>query len=119
MLLGRRLFTERFPRLNLPVVDDAAVQRVLWWRPPGPGELISTVGIEGGRLHGRDGRYDELQALFLMRLVRLTKLRDQLRTQRSPSGRRRQLVEAAFRSTLRDCEALGVEAEAHALLESD
>jgi hypothetical protein len=68
-------------------------------------------------LHGRGGRYDELQALFLMRLVRLTKLRDQLRVR--GSERQRKLVEAAFRSTLRDCVALGVEAEAHALLESD
>lgn len=70
-------------------------------------------------MHGRDGRYDELQALFLMRLVRLTKLRDQLHA-RGPNGDpRRKLVEAAFHSTLGDCEALGVEAEAHALLESD
>jgi len=70
-------------------------------------------------LHGSDDRYDELQALFLMRLVRLTKLRDQLQSHGPRSGRRKKLVEAAFRSTLRDCEALGVEAEAHALLESD
>jgi hypothetical protein len=70
-------------------------------------------------LHGRDGRYDELQALFLMRLVRLTKLRDQLRHQGPKSAQRRKLVEAAFRSTLLDCVDLGVEAEAHALTESD
>ena len=70
-------------------------------------------------MHGRDGRYDELQALVLMRLVRLTKLRDQLRTSGPRSAQRKELVEAAFRSTLRDCVALGVEAEAHALLESD
>ena len=70
-------------------------------------------------MQGRDGRYDELQALFLMRLVRLTKLRDQLETGGPRSDQRRKLVEAAFRSTLRDCQALGVEAEAHALLESD
>jgi hypothetical protein len=71
------------------------------------------------RLHGRDGRYDELQALFLMRLVRLTKLQDQLKVAGPRSAQRKKLVEAAFRSTLRDCAALGVEAEAHALLESD
>ncbi len=70
-------------------------------------------------MHRRDGRYDELQALFLMRLVRLTKLRDQLRSRGSRSDQRRALVDAAFRSTLRDCVALGVEAEAHALLETD
>jgi hypothetical protein len=70
-------------------------------------------------LHARGGRYDELQALFLMRLVRLTKLRDQLHTSGPRTDRRRKLVEAAFQSTLRDCTALGVEAEAHALLESD
>ena len=70
-------------------------------------------------MHGREDRYDELQALFLMRLVRLTKLRDQLHAHGPRSDRRKKLVEAAFGSTLRDCEALGVEAEAHALLESD
>jgi len=70
-------------------------------------------------LHGRGGHYDELQALFLMRLVRLTKLRDQMPDRGSRTDQRRELVEAAFRSTLRDCVALGVEAEAHALLESD
>jgi hypothetical protein len=69
-------------------------------------------------LHGRGGQYDELQALFLMRLVRLTKLRDQL-PNRGSGDQRGKLVEAAFRSTLRDCAALGVEAEAHALTESD
>ena len=70
-------------------------------------------------MHGRGGHYDELQALFLMRLVRLTKLRDQMPDRGSRTDQRRELVEAAFRSTLRDCVALGVEAEAHALLESD
>ena len=70
-------------------------------------------------MHGRDGRYDELQALFLMRLVRLTKLQDQLKVAGPRSAQRKKLVEVAFRSTLRDCAALGVEAEAHALLESD
>ena len=70
-------------------------------------------------MHGRGGRYDELQALFLMRLVRLAKLRDQLQARWSENDPRRKLVEAAFRSTLRDCVALGVEAEAHALMETD
>ena len=70
-------------------------------------------------MQGRHGRYDELQALFLMRLVRLTKLREQLRGGSPRTEQRRRLVDAAFRSTLRDCIALGVEAEAHALLESD
>ena len=70
-------------------------------------------------MHGRGARYDELQALFLMRLVRLTKLRDRLHSHGPKGDRRSKLVEAAFQSTLRDCEALGVEAEAHALLESD
>jgi hypothetical protein len=32
---------------------------------------------------------------------------------------RRRLIDAAFRSTLSDCEALGVLAEAHALIEAD
>jgi hypothetical protein len=70
-------------------------------------------------LRGRTARYDDLQALFLMRLVRLTKLRTQLERQKPRDERRCRLVEAAFRSTLADCEALGVKAEAHALLESD
>ena len=70
-------------------------------------------------MHGSEDRYDEHQALFLMRLARLTKLRDQLHSHGPRSDRRKKLVEAAFRSTLRDCEALGVEAEAHALLETD
>src|SRR5204863_2309684 len=46
------------------------------------------------RLHGRDGRYDELQALFLMRLVRLTKLQDQLKAAGPRSAQRKKLVEA-------------------------
>jgi len=54
-----------------------------------------------------------------MRLVRLTKLRHQLRARGTNDQRRRALVESAFQSTLRDCQALGVEAEAHALLDSD
>ena len=77
------------------------------------------VNRGGQRLHGRSVRYDELQALFLMRLVRLTKLRDQLQAKAPKADRRRKLVEAAFHSTLLDCATLGVEAEAHALLESD
>lgn len=67
-------------------------------------------------MHGRGGQYDELQALFLMRLVRLTKLRDQLHARGRDSDPRKTLVDAAFRSTLRDCVTLGVEAEAHALI---
>ena len=64
-------------------------------------------------------RYDDLQALFLMRLVRIMKVRAALRWRLSERDPRCRLIDAAFRSTLRDCEALGVEAEAHALLEAD
>ena len=68
---------------------------------------------------GRTGSYDELQALFLMRLVRLMKLRASLRGRLTERDPRQKLLDAAFRSTMRDCEALGVEGEAHALLETD
>ena len=65
------------------------------------------------------GTYDDLQAMFLIRLVRLMKLRAKLRNrlpERDPHAR---LIDAAFRSTMRDCAALGVEAEAHALIDND
>jgi hypothetical protein len=68
---------------------------------------------------GRTETYDDLQALFLMRLVRLMKLRASLRGRLSERDPHQKLIDAAFRSTLRDCEALGVEAEAHALMEND
>jgi hypothetical protein len=67
----------------------------------------------------RSTGYDDLQALFLMRLVRLMKLRTAARRGLSAENQRRTLIEAAFRSTMDDCVRLGVEAEAHALLESD
>jgi hypothetical protein len=70
-------------------------------------------------LRGPTARYDDRQALFLMRLVRLMKLRTQLERQTPRDERRCRLVESAFQSTLADCEALGVEAEAHALLDTD
>lgn len=70
-------------------------------------------------MRGPTERYDDLQALFLMRLVRFVKLRTQLERRVPRDERRCRLVEMAFRSTLADCEALGIEAEAHALLESD
>jgi hypothetical protein len=54
-----------------------------------------------------------------MRLVRIMKLRASLRSRLSGRDARSKLIDAAFRSTMRDCEALGVEAEAHALLEAD
>ena len=68
-----------------------------------------------------DGRanYDDLQALFLMRLVRITKMRARLRGRLPERDPHRKLIDTAFRSTLRDCAALGVEAEAHALMDSD
>jgi hypothetical protein len=70
-------------------------------------------------LHVQRTGYDDLQALFLMRLVRLTKLRGRY-DRRSPDEEpRRRLIEAAFRSTLSDCESLGVAAEAYALIEPD
>ena len=68
---------------------------------------------------GHTGTYDDLQALFLMRLVRLMKMRARLRGRLRERDPHRKLIDAAFRSTLRDCVALGIEAEAHALLESD
>jgi hypothetical protein len=70
-------------------------------------------------LRGRERGYDDLQALFLMRLVRLMKLRAETRRHLPEQELRRRLIEAAFRSTLRDCEALGLQGEAHALLETD
>ena len=73
----------------------------------------------GYPLPGPTARYDDLQALFLMRLVRFMKLRTQLERRVPRDERRCRMVEAAFRSTLADCEALGVEAEAYALLETD
>ncbi|HZT08728.1 MAG TPA: hypothetical protein VFC51_17020 [Chloroflexota bacterium] len=54
-----------------------------------------------------------------MRLVRIMKLRAGLRWRLSERDARSRLIDAAFRSTLRDCEALGIEAEANALLEAD
>ena len=71
------------------------------------------------RTLGERSRYDDLQALFLMRLVRIMKLRAGLRSRLSGKDARSKLIDAAFRSTMRDCEALGVEAEAQALLEAD
>ena len=68
---------------------------------------------------GGPGGYDDLQAFFLMRLVRLIKLRDTYGGRLPERDMRVKLITAAFRSTLRDCEALGVAAEANALLESD
>jgi hypothetical protein len=70
-------------------------------------------------LSNQPSRYDDLQALFLMRLVRIMKLRAAYRWRLSERDARHKLIDAAFRSTMRDCEALGVEAEAHALLEAD
>ena len=68
---------------------------------------------------GGPGGYDDLQAFFLMRLVRLIKLRDTYGGRLPERDMRVKLITAAFRSTLRDCENLGVAAEANALLESD
>lgn len=63
------------------------------------------------------GSYDDLQALFLMRLVRIMQLRARHRSRLAERDPRSRLIDAAFRSTMRDCEALGVEAEAKALIE--
>lgn len=65
------------------------------------------------------GAYDDLQALFLMRLVRIMKLRAKHRWRLAERDPRARLIAAAYRSTMRDCEALGVEAEAQALIEAD
>src|SRR6266571_4032129 len=89
--------TTSFQRWHRQAVDVAGAGTVVCERPAGPREPISTVGSREGRLHGRGGRYDELQALFLMRLVRLTKLRDQLPAHGSRTDQRRALVEGAFR----------------------
>jgi hypothetical protein len=70
-------------------------------------------------LHVQRTGYDDLQALFLMRLVRLTKLRGRYDGRSPREDSRRRLIEAAFRSTLEDCATLGVLAEAHALIEAD
>ena len=63
--------------------------------------------------------YDDLQALFLMRLVRIVKLRQQFGVRTPEQDSRRRLIDAAFHSTMGDCEALGLGPEAHALLETD
>lgn len=65
------------------------------------------------------GSYDDLQALFLMRLVRIMQLRARYRWRLAERDPRARLIASAFRSTMRDCEALGVEAEAQALIETD
>jgi hypothetical protein len=70
-------------------------------------------------LHVQRTGYDDLQALFLMRVVRLMKLRGRYDGSSSREDSRRRLIDAAFRSTLGDCEALGVSAEAQALIEAD
>jgi hypothetical protein len=70
-------------------------------------------------LHVQRTGYDDLQALFLMRLVRLMKMRGRYDGRSAGEDSRRRLIDAAFRSTLGDCEALGVLAEAHALIEAD
>lgn len=54
-----------------------------------------------------------------MRLVRIMKLRARYRSRLAERDPRARLIAAAFRSTMRDCEALGVEAEAQALIETD
>jgi hypothetical protein len=70
-------------------------------------------------LHVQRTGYDDLQALFLMRLVRLMKLRGRSGGHLPGEDSRRRLIDAAFQSTLADCETLGVAAEAHALIEPD
>jgi hypothetical protein len=70
-------------------------------------------------LHVQRTGYDDLQALFLMRLVRLMKLRGRYDGNAPGGDSRRRLIDAAFQSTLGDCETLGVAAEAHALIETD
>lgn len=72
-----------------------------------------------GPLHVQRTGYDDLQALFLMRLVRLMKMRGRYDGRSPGEESRRRLIEAAFRSTLADCEALGVLGEARALIEAD
>jgi hypothetical protein len=70
-------------------------------------------------LHVQRTGYDDLQALFLIRLVRLMKLRGRYDGRSPTEDSRRRLIDAAFQSTLGDCETLGVSAEAHALIETD
>lgn len=70
-------------------------------------------------LRGYRSGYDDLQALFLMRLVRIMKLREELMPGLPERDVRCRLMDTAFRSTLGDCKALGIEAEAYALLEAD
>ena len=66
---------------------------------------------------GERSNYDDMQAMFLLRLARLMKLRERMNA--TPTDSRAQLVDLALRSTLRDCAAVGVGAEAHALMETD
>jgi len=63
--------------------------------------------------------YSDIEALFLLRVARLTRLQTQLDSQAVPHEARRKLVAAALKSTIRDCVELGLAGEAQALLEAD
>jgi hypothetical protein len=63
--------------------------------------------------------YSDLDALFLMRLARLQKLRSETEAQLPAQDARCKLVRAALRSTIKDCVELGLAGEARALLEAD
>ncbi len=66
----------------------------------------------------RHQTYTPLQEYFLLRVVRLSRLRQQYREWAIPPNEDTVLVYAALRSTLVDCMELGVGPEAHALLDA-
>lgn len=63
--------------------------------------------------------YSDLDAFFLVRLYRLIRLRTVFERSRAEEAARFQLVESGLRSTLGDCDSLGLTAEARALFELD
>ena len=93
---------------------SAAGNLVQW--PVGGPSLSLELPLRGSR---NQRTYDDLQVLFLMRLVRILKLRQEFGGRLSERDARYRLMDSAFRSTMGDCEALGLGPEARALLETD
>ena len=73
----------------------------------------------GAGLKPSQRSYSDLEALFLLRLFRLVRLRTTLPVEEGDPVGRNRLVDSAIVSILQDCEALGLRGEAHALLESE
>lgn len=101
-------FPEADPRTRSEPLAAGALRRRALIHPERP--------LRGSR---NQRTYDDLQALFLLRLVRILKLRQQFGGRLSERDARCRLIDTAFRSTMADCEALGLGPEANALLEAD